>query len=243
MHDHSIVAFEIRSPFPPKKKGEYHDSWFTIWHDDPEINNYEDSCGWSTPQMSDADKKIVEYMIEWDKAFPYYTSPYLDSISVIVNHQYKFRSLPAGECLALVSAVWSEIVWQREHRSILTNREISTIFSISSSPIDNLRSSLVQGQSREERMRNFIVCIFRAYLRTNRKWYQHPKWHIHHWRIQWHWLQKLDRFLFQRCAVCGKRFTKWGTGNVYGSWDGKEIWHPECQAQREIDNAKRIDSY
>ena len=39
-----------------------------------------------------------------------------------------------------------------------------------------------------------------------RPWWRHPRWHIWHWRIQWHFGQALHRYLFSRCAGCGKPF-------------------------------------
>ena len=67
-------------------------------------------------------------------------------------------------------------------------------------------------------------------------WQLHPRWHVHHWRIQVHPLQDLKRWLFSRCAGCGKRFaygyspctTQWhGTGP---RWFRSETYtyHSEC---------------
>ena len=43
-------------------------------------------------------------------------------------------------------------------------------------------------------MKRSIYCIFRHCKKVNRKWWQHPKWHFWHWRIQIRW--KLFKFSF-----------------------------------------------
>lgn len=52
-----------------------------------------------------------------------------------------------------------------------------------------------------------------------RPWYRHPRWHLHHWRLQLHPLQHLKRWLWSRCARCGKRFS-WGYAPLALSWAG-----------------------
>lgn len=91
----------------------------------------------------------------------------------------------------------------------------------------------------QQRVVNFIWWAFKSKL-TERRWWQHPKFHFWHWRIQIHALQQLKRFLFSRCTKCGKRFT-WNDagGHVIGTWDGRgpqwftngeKIWHFGCHA-------------
>ena len=60
-----------------------------------------------------------------------------------------------------------------------------------------------------------------------RPWYHHPRWHVHHWKVQWHFGQTLARYLFSRCAKCGGRFA-WGESPI-GSWnsDGPHFFRGE----------------
>lgn len=61
---------------------------------------------------------------------------------------------------------------------------------------------------------------------TSRPWWRHPKWHIHHWRIQVALLQRLRRLLLDRCSECGGRF---GINEVaIGNWGGDKLWHSTC---------------
>lgn len=89
-----------------------------------------------------------------------------------------------------------------------------------------------------------------AYLRfqklkeAQRKWRQrgfrlHPRWHVWHWKIQIHPLQKLRRWLFSCCAKCGNGFV-WGYSPVSMGWSNKktrffkgeeDVYHFECYAE------------
>jgi hypothetical protein len=70
-----------------------------------------------------------------------------------------------------------------------------------------------------------IYLIYRCWKRYHRKWYQHPKWHIKHWSIQFHPLQRIKRRYWDKCSVCGKRGFK---GSAMGDWNGTKLWHEEC---------------
>lgn len=63
------------------------------------------------------------------------------------------------------------------------------------------------------------------------------QWHVHHWRLQVHSLQRLRRRLLTRCAWCDGRHTKADRVNCSLSWDGPKapwwrgergLYHLEC---------------
>lgn len=76
------------------------------------------------------------------------------------------------------------------------------------------------------------------------------RWHVHHWHIQWHYEQRLRRFLLERCERCGHRFP-WGYAPVSHSWasprsrwrDGvvKRAYHQECSALMRREQTARYD--
>ena len=76
---------------------------------------------------------------------------------------------------------------------------------------------------------------FRIFKKLKRPWYEHPKWHFWHWSLQIHPWQKLKRFIFDRCGVCGRGF-KWGyapigvySKKVKNQWvSGHSILHHSC---------------
>lgn len=77
-------------------------------------------------------------------------------------------------------------------------------------------------------------------LRKVKGWRVHPRWHIHHWRIQVHPWQTLRRWLFERCAKCGKGYS-WGYCPV-GNWSGTQTWHRECDDSAKIADHENTNS-
>lgn len=73
------------------------------------------------------------------------------------------------------------------------------------------------------------------------------RWHIHHWDIQWCFLQKLQRRILSRCAWCGGRHTKRdplciGIGGWHSKraplWRGEtDIVHADCSS---VEHAHRL---
>lgn len=53
-------------------------------------------------------------------------------------------------------------------------------------------------------------------------------WHVHHWKVQVRPIQKLRRFLFERCAECGRGYP-YGYAPI-GTWGGDKSWHHECSS-------------
>ena len=80
-------------------------------------------------------------------------------------------------------------------------------------------------ERRIEMIRNCAAIVYTDILRKIRPWYKHPRWHIHHWKIQFHPFEKIKRRYFDKCSICGKRGFK---GAAYSNWNGDKIWHEEC---------------
>lgn len=69
---------------------------------------------------------------------------------------------------------------------------------------------------------------------AGRRW----RWHIHHWRIQIRPLQRLRRWLFERCELCGHRYP-YGYAPVAHQWNQpagrwwrvqRRAYHHECSS-------------
>lgn len=87
-------------------------------------------------------------------------------------------------------------------------------------------------RNRKERIESMASCIYGWILREEQKWWQHPRWHFWHWKIQILPLQKLHRWLFIRCYKCNKRLGF--NENAIGDWSGDRIWHSKCDESRKI---------
>jgi hypothetical protein len=73
----------------------------------------------------------------------------------------------------------------------------------------------------------------------------HWQWHVHHWKIQIHPLQKLRRWALTRCEWCGGRSRKGDYVNISHQWDRDKgkwwkgergLFHQDCSS---IDNAHK----
>lgn len=238
MHDPLTVAFDIKYPWKSRRLGNsklwpngYRDTFITIWHKDP--MNFEnkigvssdDSCGWHTPPYSKEEREHMRKV----------SARQYEQIFAMQYHEAKgddwFRACNDPDCLSAIYWSWRAIghelrpreVWQYDRAP--TRAELTYIYELATNPVDNLQS-LFQSVQGSDTFEDLFMCVFRAYTRFNRPWYRHPRWHIHHWRIQVRPLQKLTRWLFKRCEKCGERL---GYNEIaIGSWNGDGIWHQSC---------------
>jgi len=231
MHDPKTVAHEI-------KIGK---TWLiTIWHVDPETDGTDDSCGWPWPRVGEADERIIDEIVNWEIKFPYLMTPYLPV--TIASPKYNYHQMLAGDCIAYIVTAWMQIAWKRDRRRKITFGEFEHILNLATNPYDNLRAVLASPDSPPEyNTRRFLYAVMRQYLGYHRPWWRHPRWHIYHWEFQIHPVQKLKRFLFSRCAGCGKMF-RWGYVPTSTQWEGtgplwfrreQNVYHRDCLPVRE----------
>lgn len=241
MHDPMTVAFEIPMPWrkyrpwpagvheweqisEDQRRGRsefwrhgYRESLATIWHVDPETDGSDDSCGWSFPKLTKEQLKSVKN-IAWAEA----QSPWLRGICA------KSLDNPVtAECLCRAGLLQTARVL-----GVSMSVEQATLMAIRlvHNQLDNLRASLClmpgyhtnsetdDKHWREELAENLYRSFARAILTDRRRWYESPRWHLHHWRLQVHFIQSLKRWLFSRCAGCGERFP-WGFAPSCTQWD------------------------
>jgi hypothetical protein len=98
-----------------------------------------------------------------------------------------------------------------------------------------------------KRVIDFVWWQWRHKL-SSRPWWKHPRWHIHHWKIQVPFLLDLKRFLFSRCAHCGKRLP-WGYSPVSNSWHStgpqwfrgeKDVFHRDCYESWRVERLGQV---
>jgi hypothetical protein len=238
MHDPMTVAFDIKAPWYRTinrgKRGEWrhHPTLVTIWHVDPERDGTDDSCGWFAPKVDRLnDLKLVREMVEWEQGHPYYFA----QLQRVRNPEYpSLWSIGPGDALGLVLAAWMQFAWRLERRARLSTKLINAAIDAAVREHDNFQHGLTAG-NREDQERTMLF-LLRAYRRARRPWWRHPRWHVHHWRIQVPIVGTLKRWLFSRCASCGKRFP-WNYAPISTSWHGTgprwfrrepHVYHQEC---------------
>lgn len=254
MYDPSTVAHEIRYPWRkygralrrnPGGLGEfertYRASFITIWHEDPEDSRGkcgvrgDDTCGWHSPPYSEADRDRIRRLGERQ-----YGTIFNKQWALAEGKDYT-RVCYEPNTYDAIHWTWRAIkqserpngCWQ--YGRDLTQAELSEIYSLDSNPVDNLRIT-VSGVKDAESCADFFLTVYRCYLRFNRPWYRHPRWHLWHWRFQVHPWQTFRRWAFSRCAGCGKRFP-WGYSPVSHQWHSERpkllqgetgVYHHEC---------------
>jgi len=254
MHDPSTVAFEIYYPWHKRfwqtysqylmeKNSKFHTPFITIWHNDPETDGSDDSCGWFM-RSKHGDKKILEKIIKefkfnWDSSFTgennhtYYTGYFKPDGTINMSIH--------GIVLDLFfRATYIVLNHNFKKTDKYLNKNLAQILHFVENPRDSLHTSITRkfenacGQEYNARVRKEWIertasIIYGYILRSVRPWYKHPRWHIWHWSFQIHPLQGINRYLFHRCAICKKGF-KWNEC-VFGNWDGDKIWHSRCNKE------------
>lgn len=230
MHDPKTVAHEIYLGSRKKKNGRYRNPFITIWHVDPENDGTDDSCGHfirirHLPE--DLIKKVrSEFTFNFQHNYWFNDGGYpVFSVSGTVLQMYS-------------SAAWQIFMWKdgnnptkrarRRYKQFMRDY-LFDILQFAENPADSLHSSITmkyEVEKREERIDHFVSVVLSDIMRKLRPWYKHPRWHIHHWEIQFHPWCQLKRRFWDKCCKCGKRGF---TGAAYSDWDGTKIWCHKCE--------------
>lgn len=191
MHDNSTVAFEIKSPFREKPsmffpKGDYRKTLITIWHIDPEKDGTDDSCGWYM-RTRHGDKKVLD---EIKKDFDYN-----------FKHNYWFDKdgkqifSTIGTLVQMYGlATFIYFKKNRKKHERFMRKHLYDIIHSAENPIDCVGDNITNKwrcENIEERFESLANIIYADILNWSRKWYQHPRWHINHWSIQWNFIEDL----------------------------------------------------
>lgn len=216
---------------------------FTLWHEDPNVRGDDDSCGWFM-RARHGDEKVLEKIIkhfewDWDRVFK------SDSGAVYPRGYFNVNGMPRysvqGIVLNLMFLAAISVLGSRDKAARFCQKNMFEICLFAENPTDSMHDSLTlkwgKDENREQRIRNIASCIYGWILRETRPWYRHPRWHVRHWRLQIHPWQLFQRWAFDRCCKCGKRFG-WGEVTV-GDWNGTRTWHSRCNAIEETPEPKR----
>jgi len=182
------VAFEIKSPFKDKKGD--NNTLITIWHVDPQKDGTDDSCGW-VMRARHGDKEILKRIKE-------------DFAHHLKNqHWFKKSGEQQFSTIGLLTNMYRIAAYhhfknnQSKTNEFLRKYAYDFIY-LAENPFDCLGDIITNkfdAPRREHRdeLKGLAGIIYADILNKDRKWYQHSKWHIHHWKIQLVFLRGLKR--------------------------------------------------
>ena len=230
MHDPDTQAFELKVP---SRKSEFGTTVLRIWHHDPCKDGSDDSCGWFM-RARHGDKEVLRriekaFEFDWDRVFK------SDSGKMYYVGLFEPSGLPVHSSIGITLNLFRLACWEHfKHSHKKTKRFMSKnlygILHFAENTTDSLHDSITSrfgGEKRDERIKHFASCIYGYILREERHWWQHPKFHLHHWRIQVPLFQQVKRAFFDRCYKCKKGFKR--GESVMSNWDGDTIWHDDCE--------------
>ncbi len=222
MHDPMILAWEIKYPWPGKYntflKRRMRSSFITFWHVDPETDGTDDSCGWHSPPLTkDQLEKIKEVMTLCLGNHSLFKPGIIDAAAYENGTSNRIRSCLLNttreQALYYAFAMIKRMVFNKRNK--LTSDETDALLSITYNPHDNLLPPYDE-VSRDD-IEMWLWPIARTLACLYRPRWKHPRYHFWHYKVQIHPVQKIKRWLFTRCAICGKRF-KYGESGVTSQW-------------------------
>jgi hypothetical protein len=178
MYDPMTVAHEIKSPFKKKTPyGIYRKSLITIWHNDPESDGTDDSCGWFI-RSRHVDNEVLE-KIKREFNFHLKHNYWWDK-----SGQMVFSPIATLLMMYKIAAYSHYKNWDRADRFVKKNLANIIIFAENETDcIFSFRKIVLKASVVED----FANVVYSDIVRKTRPWYKHPRWHIHHWKIQIHW--------------------------------------------------------
>jgi hypothetical protein len=226
MHDPSSLAFDIYLGPKQKSNGHYRTPFISIWHCDPETDGSDDSCGWFI-RSRHIDPKLYE-KVKKEFAFNF-------------KHEYWFNNggYPKFSVPGIVLNLYNTAAWQvfmylndgkpdRKRHDRFMKKHLFDILYFAENPVDSMYDSITMKYGVEytsARIDHFTSIVLADIMRKLRPWYKHPRWHIHHWEINFPLFRQFYRRWFERCDRCKGKI---GTQSVYTDWNGTEHWCNAC---------------
>lgn len=235
MHDPMTLAFGIPNPFAARysfgKRWLDRPALAVIWHKDP-CRGSDDSCGFSVPHLTKKQREALKGFAWAEAHDPYFLremSKTFNRPRIEAEAMYRALILHVADLLG-IRVSWEDAsvrAAERMHRPDCSDP--AGLFCFVPGYHSNFKEDL---PDQRELYFHGVLCNLARWqvLLPRRRWWQHPRWHLHHWRIQVPLLQALRRFVFERCDKCGSGF-RWNE-SVMGNWDGDRIWHMNCDPSR-----------
>ena len=209
MHDPKTIAFEIKYPWrslPPDKlfPDGYRDTLITIWHVDPETDGTDDSCGWFYPKLTKNQMERLRAFSHEEARRPYFlrqAGREWNGSRELAEILYRTLVLNVADRIDLDAVSFDEAAKLAARHM----HGLADIFCFE--PGYHVNSQLDTPEGREDYFLRTLVSIGRGLLREARHWWQHPRWHVWHWKVSVEPLHVFKRWLFSCCATCGRGFS------------------------------------
>lgn len=240
MHDPMTMAFRVKVPLFFKRENSFikggQKEWqyyelATIWHVDPCTDHTDDSCGWFKRPRHGNQEHYAKIKREFDYDFDK-TSKSDDGKTTYYFGWFHPSGEPMYSAISISLGLFhrAATIHFNSHDKAwrFMEKNMYRIVAFAENPHDSMLNTIQNKyrEKREERVASLAQMIYGCILRWDQKWWRHPRWHIHHWQIQIHPVQKIWNWLTRRCCKCGKRF-KYNECPI-GSWDGSSVWHERC---------------
>lgn len=83
----------------------------------------------------------------------------------------------------------TDTAWKQSKKWM--QRNLAEILLFAENPTDSLHDGITgkfriacgEKWNRDEALKEYAACIYGWILRSERPWWKHPRWHIHHWRF------------------------------------------------------------
>lgn len=209
---------------------------FDIWHIDPERRTEgqrtDDSCGWFDRRpgpYSDALKELLADkgdMQDLANTFAnkvFWRSAYLDEYPANARGWDRLMPAEAWAAAQMIAMRLERLRWHHASRRaawfarpFIRERQVMVIAAnLALNPTDNLASC----ETPESMARSIASALHRRF----RPWWRHPRWHVHHWKVNFDLLRNLRR-MAQPCATCRQPL---GFGYCPVA-DGRGLHHSAC---------------
>lgn len=174
-------------PWTKIKEFQFLHFYLSLWHIDPATDGTDDSCGWGKSKLTEKEKKKLKGIHEFEKW------------SVLEN----FKLWKPENLMKIVFTEYHIIKWTL-YRKRMDISDYQYVLDLCLNMYDDLR---IYPENPDYEFDSFFWNLARLVKRKHRKWYQHPRWHFHHWKFR---LSK-GKFLQYRMEkdsgwvrICGK---------------------------------------
>lgn len=166
-----------------------------IWHVDPETDGTDDSCGWFTPRLTKRQALSLKASASMEAEYPWAMREEAKRPSSPADAEALLRGvlLDSARCCK-VKVTWDEVCM--------------AACELLHDPLDNVRNLLcflpgyhsnriedTKNDRRYNAERLWRTCGS-YWLRKRRRWWQHPRWHVWHWRVRIPIWRTLKQWLF-----------------------------------------------